>query len=129
MRAGFEALNSGDEQRMLAFVDPEFETVVPPELSAEPDTYRGHEGVRRYFRLFDEVMEGVHFEAERLWEEGEHVVVLVRLTARGKQTGFRVEQRIAQVWTIRDGRALRAQTFPELSEAFAAAGLDEEPAL
>lgn len=126
IREGLEALNSGDEQRMLAFVDPEFETVVPPQLSAEPDTYRGHEGVRRYFRLFDEVMEGVHFEAERLWEAGEHVVALVRLTARGRQTGFRVEQRIAQVWTVRDGRALRAQTFPELAEAFAAAGLDAQ---
>ena len=50
----------------------------------------------------------------------------MRLTARGKTTGIRVEQRIAQVWTIHDGRALRAQTFPKLSEALAAAGLDEQ---
>ncbi len=129
VRGGFEALSSGDEERILAFAHPDFETVVPPTLSAEPDTYRGHDGIRRYFRLFDDVMEGVHFEAEQLWESGEHVVALVRLTARGKQTGLDVEQRIGQVWTIRDGRALRAQTFPELAEAFAAAGLDERPAL
>jgi hypothetical protein len=30
------------------------------------------------------------------------------------------------VWTIRGGRALRAQTFPELSEALAAVGLSAE---
>jgi len=125
LREGFDALSSGDEQRILAFAHPDFETVVPPEFSAEPDTYRGHEGIRRYFKLFDDAMEDVRFEAERMWEAGDSVVAAVRLTARGKQTGIAVEQRSAQVWTIRDGRALRAQTFPELAEAFAAAGIDE----
>jgi ketosteroid isomerase-like protein len=126
LREGFEALNSGDEERILAFAHPDFETSVPPEFSAEPDTYRGHDGIRRYFALFDDAMEGVHFEAEQMWEAGDSVVALVRLTARGKQTGIAVEQRSAQVWTIREGRALRAQTFPELAEAFAAAGVDPE---
>ena len=60
-----------------------------------------------------------------MWEAGDAVVAVVRLTARGKTTGIPVEQLIAQVWTIRDGRALRAQTFPHLSEALAAAGIDE----
>jgi ketosteroid isomerase-like protein len=124
LREGFAALSSGDEERVLAFAHPDFETIVPPEFSAEPDTYRGHEGIRRYFKLFDDDMEDVRFEAERMWEAGDSVVALVRLTARGRQTGIPVEQRSAQVWTIRDGHALRAQTFPELAEAFAAAGLD-----
>ena len=52
--------------------------------------------------------------------------MLLRLTARGKQTGIPVEQRSAQVWTIREGRAPRAQTFPELSEALEAAGLSPD---
>ena len=126
LRRGFEALSSGDEARILAWADPEFETIVPPSLSAEPDTYRGHDGIRRYFELFDETMYDVHFEGERFWEAGDSVVAVVRLTARGKTTRIPVEQVIAQVWTIRDGRALRAQTFPELSEALAAVGLSAE---
>jgi ketosteroid isomerase-like protein len=124
LRVGFEALSSGDEARILAFAHPDFETTVPPELSAEPDTYRGHDGIRRYFGLFDDAMEDVQFEAEECWEAGNTVVAVVRLTARGKTTGIPVEQRIVQVWTLRDGRALRAQTFTELSQALAAAGLD-----
>jgi ketosteroid isomerase-like protein len=126
LRQGFEALSSGDEERILAFAHPEFETVVPPSLSAEPDAYRGHDGIRHYFELFDETMVDVRFHGERFWEAGDSVVAVVRLTARGKQTGIPVEQRSAQVWTIRDGRALRAQTFPELSEALEAAGLSAE---
>jgi len=124
LHEGFAALSSGDESRILAFAHPDFEAVVPPELSAEPDTYRGHDGIRRYFRLFDDVMEDVRFESERAWEAGDAVVALVRVTARGKTTGVLVEQRSAQVWTIQGERALRVQTFPELAEAFAAAGLD-----
>jgi ketosteroid isomerase-like protein len=46
---GLEAFNSRDIERILGFLDPDFETVVPPSLSAEPDTYRGHDGARRYF--------------------------------------------------------------------------------
>ena len=127
LREGFDAMNSGDEERILAFAHPDFETVVPPEFSTEPDTYRGHDGIRHYFELFDDAMEDVRFEAERLWEAGDAVVAIVRLAARGKQTGIPVEQRSAQVWTIRDGRALRAQTFSKLAEAFAAVGLDPPP--
>jgi ketosteroid isomerase-like protein len=128
IREGFEAFNSGDVARILAFTDPGFETEVPPELSAEPDTYRGHEGVRRYFESFAEAMNEVHFEPEQFWTAGDLVVVTAVLTAKGKRTGIPVEQRIAQVWTLRDGRALRAETYAELSEALQAAGLSAEDA-
>ena len=38
---------------------------IPPELSAEPDTYQGHDGVRRYFAGFDGMIEDVRYEAAR----------------------------------------------------------------
>jgi ketosteroid isomerase-like protein len=123
LRRGFEALSSGDVERILAFVDPDFEAVVPPEFSAEPDTYRGYEGVRRYFASFQEVMEEIRFEADRVWDAGDSVVVEVRVTARGRETGIPVEQQITQVWGIRDGKATPAQTYVSLSEALEAAGL------
>jgi ketosteroid isomerase-like protein len=123
LRRGFDALNSGDMERILAFVDPDFEAVVPPQFSAEPDTYRGYAGVRRYFESFQHAMDDIRFEAGQLWDAGDSIVVEVRLTARGRETGIPVEQRIAQVWGIRDGRATRAETYASLSEAFEAAGL------
>ena len=39
----------------------------PANLAAEPDTYRGHEGIRRYFDSFYDVMDEVRF---RLNESG-----------------------------------------------------------
>jgi len=109
---------------ILAFADPDFEAVVPPELSAEPDTYRGHDGLRRYFQSFQEAMHEVRFRPERFWDAGQSVVTVVRLTAKGRQTDIPVEQRIAQVWSIRDGKALGVRTYPSLSEALESVGLE-----
>jgi ketosteroid isomerase-like protein len=126
LRQGFAAMSTGVIEDILAFVHPDFEVDIPPELSAEPDTYRGHEGVRRYFQSFADAMDEIRFAPERLWDCGEKVVVALRVTAKGKETGIAVEQHLAQVWTIRDGKALRAQTYPTQAEALEAAGLREE---
>jgi ketosteroid isomerase-like protein len=123
LRRVIEAFNSGDLERILACTDPDFEAVVPPEFSAEPDTYRGHEGVRRYFETFAEAMEDVRFEPGRMWDGGDVLVVAMRVTAKGKQTGIPVEQRFAQTWRIRDGRALAVHAFPSLARALEVAGL------
>ena len=41
VRQAFDAFNSEDIERIVELTHPEFEAVVPPELSAEPDTYQG----------------------------------------------------------------------------------------
>jgi ketosteroid isomerase-like protein len=122
LRETLAAFNSGDLERILDFVHPQFEGVVPPEFSAEPDTYRGHEGIRRYFRTFEEVMEEVRFEPERFWQAGDAVAVTMRLTAKGRQTSIPVEQRLAQVWRLRDGRVVGVQSYVSVSEAVEIAG-------
>lgn len=123
LRRGFDALNRGEIGGILAFVHPDFETVVPPELSAEPSAYRGHDGVRRYFESFSDVMRDIRFNADHIWDAGDAVVVALRLTARGKETGIPVEQQVGQVWTIHDGMAVRVQNFVTVLEALESVGL------
>ena len=125
LRQAYEAFNSGDIGRILAFAHPDFEAVVPPELSAEPDTYRGHDGIRRYFQSFQDAMDEIRFQPERFWDVGESVLAVVRVTAKGRRTAIPVEQRIAQVWTIRDGKGIRVRTYASPSEALEAVGLAE----
>jgi ketosteroid isomerase-like protein len=125
VRRGLEIFNSGDMDRILSFTGADFEIEVPPGLSAEPDTYRGPEGVRRYFQSFDEAMDEVHFQADRFWDAAEAVVVDALVTARGKQTAIPVEQRAAQLWTIRGGRVIRIRAYASLSEALETIGLAE----
>ena len=126
LRQLMAAFNGGDMDRILSLTDPDFEAVIPPQLSAEPDTYRGHEGIRRYFESFYEVMDEIEFEAERLWDAGDSVVVAVHMRAKGKRTAIPVVQSFTQVWRMREGRALSVRTYLSSEEALAAAGLSPQ---
>ena len=44
--------------------------------------------------------------------------------ARGRATGIETEQRAFLIWTLRDGRVTRLQTFADREEALEAAGLE-----
>jgi ketosteroid isomerase-like protein len=124
VREAVAAFNSADVDRVIALAHPEFEARVIPELSAEPDTYRGVDGIRRYMDSFEEAFEDISFEAEGLWDAGADVVVALRMTAIGKRTKIVVEQRNAGVWTVRDGRLARIDTYVSTADALRAAGLD-----
>src|SRR3954451_8755516 len=106
MRRGFEALSTEGIEGLIRFVDPDFETTTPPGLAAEPDTYRGHDGVRRYWSSFEEVMEDIRFEPRRMSSLGDRVLVDLVIKARGRATGIEVEQNVAQVWVFKDGKAI-----------------------
>ncbi|MHB8234569.1 MAG: nuclear transport factor 2 family protein [Solirubrobacteraceae bacterium] len=125
VRRALAAWDSGELERILELTHPDFVAEVPPEVSAEPDSYRGHSGIRRYVASFEAAMEDIRFEGERLWDAGESVVVELLLTARGRQTAIVVEQRTAGVWTVRDGRIYRIRAFATLEDALATVDLAE----
>jgi uncharacterized protein len=120
-REGFEAMRDGDVEALLPFVHPEFELTTPPNLAAEPDTYRGKEGVRRYFSSFYEAMDRVWFEADDFVEVGGRVIVPTVLRTRGRTTGIETEQRLVQVWELKDELAFRIEVYPTIEEAMEAA--------
>jgi ketosteroid isomerase-like protein len=122
VKDGFDAFNERGVEGILPMIHPEFEATTPPELASEPDTYRGPDGIRRWFESFDEVMEDIRWDAHRFQEIGDRVVVEFTLRARGKTTGLDFGQDAVMVWELRDGKATGLQLFPTLDEALAAAG-------
>jgi ketosteroid isomerase-like protein len=125
VRQVFGAFNSEDIGRALALTHPEVEIEIGPEISAEPDTYRGHDGMRRYIQTFQDAMEEIRFQPDRFWDVGESVVVALLLTAKGRQTSISVEQRSAGVWTIREGKVVGVRAYGSATEALEAVGLVE----
>jgi ketosteroid isomerase-like protein len=123
VKRGFEALDAGGVDAMIELLDPDFEATVPPELSVEPDTYRGHEGMRRYFAAFDG-LEDVRFEFVDAVARDDKVVATMRLCAKGTDTGIEVEQLAYQVWTVRGEKAVRVEAFANKADALQAAGLE-----
>ena len=125
LRSAYAALAEQGVEAVLAVTDPRFEATTPPSLASEPDTYRGHEGVRRYFGSFGDAMEGVWFEGREFTSAGDKVFVDTKLHARGRTTGIETEQRAFLVWTLREGLVTSVETFAEQGPALEAAGLEE----
>jgi ketosteroid isomerase-like protein len=121
VQRGIEAFNDQGVEGIIPFIDPEFEATTPPDLASEPDTYRGPDGVRRWFDSFIEVMDEIRWDAREFHEAADKVVVEFTLRARGKTTGLSFGQDAVMVWTLRNGKAVRVELYPRLDEALVAA--------
>jgi ketosteroid isomerase-like protein len=68
----------------------------------------------------------IRFEPERFFDvDDERVLVFVRVSATGQESGVPVEIQVAHECTIRDGRLVRFKVHPDRTEALEAAGLSE----
>jgi ketosteroid isomerase-like protein len=64
-------------------------------------------------------------EIERLWDLGDQVLVFIRLIGSGVRSGAGFDIRIAHLWTLKDGLAVRGEGYGDRDEALEAAGLTE----
>jgi uncharacterized protein len=122
VRRLFESFGRGELEPVLDLIDEDFVVAVPPSMSAEPDTYQGHEGVRRYFAAFEGQLEDVRFEPLEMIDAGDRVIVPLRLTGRGATSGIEVEQPAVTVHYVRDGKVVRIEPYPDLESAWKGPG-------
>jgi ketosteroid isomerase-like protein len=120
MRKAFQGYDAEGWESMLSLLDPDFELTTPPGLAAEPDTYRGEDGMRRYFDSFNEVMEEIRFDPQEFREVEDWVLIPFKLSARGRATGIEAGIDGVMAWKLHDGKAVRCLVFAELEEALAA---------
>ena len=124
VRTAMESFNLDGVDAIAEQIHPDFETTTPASLSVEPDTYRGPEGVRRWFDAWEGTMDEVRFDVDELLDAGDQVVAVSRMIARSHTTGLELEQAVALVWTLRDGRAVRLDPFATREEALRVVGLE-----
>lgn len=112
VRRGFDAFNEGGVEDVLPTIADGFVMTTPPELASEPDTYRGHDGLRRYFDSFYEAMDQIRWEAHEFRDLGRgRVAVDFTLHARGRSSGLDFGLRAIQVWVIADGKAVEVRLY------------------
>jgi ketosteroid isomerase-like protein len=117
VRRLFELYASGGMEAALEVLDEQVVIVIPPEVSAEPDSYHGHEGARRYFAGFDGMLEEIRYEVLELFPEGEHVLTHSRLGGRGVSSGVEVDLETFVVHTVVDGKVTRIVPYADLESA------------
>jgi ketosteroid isomerase-like protein len=78
--------------------------------------------IREYVRTFSDL----RIEAERIIDlDGDRVLVLSRHTAHGKQSGVPIAHELGELFTLRDGKIVRWDSYWNPAEALEAAGLFE----
>jgi ketosteroid isomerase-like protein len=93
----------------------------------DQQVYSGPEGANQFNAEWADAWDDWHLEVEDFVDAGERVVAIVNQRGRSKATGIPVDMRFAQVWSFRDGQAIRMQMYASVDEALEAVGLSAEP--
>jgi len=110
-----------DLEEALEVLDPAIE--VRDFDIPDADTYRGHDGYRRWLANWMETFPETSIELEEILDSGDRVVVIIRVMARGRGSGIELERRDGMVWTMREGRVVAIEYYGSAEEALKAAGL------
>lgn len=125
VRRVYELFERREIEGVLGLVTDDFELRLPDIYPEGPETYRGHEGLRRWLAMVQDTWGEWRFEPERLIDADEQVVALVRIVAAGGASGVPVDRKVAHVWSLRAGKASMASVHLDRTEALEAAGLSE----
>jgi len=125
-REGMEAYSRGDYDAAVVGFHPDIEWSVETDLVPDAGIYRGHEGVRRFWTEWAEVIQGMTLEIEECRAiDNEWVLAITRAAGTGAGSGASVASgRFAQLAQFRDGEAVRVRLFGDVRHARQAAGLD-----
>jgi len=85
----------------------------------------GPEAVERFGREFWGTWTDYSAEPQRFIDAGDHVVIEVSESGKGKGSGVPFKRSQVQVWTLRNGRLVRWLLFADKAEALKAVGLSE----
>jgi len=125
IRRSFEMFQSGEEERSVReFAHPDVEFV---SRFGEMDgrTYKGIGEIREYLADIAETWNSYERELEELIDAGDAVIAVLKITAVSKSTGLEVDERVALVYWLRDGRIARMVSFSRIADAMEAAKVSE----
>jgi ketosteroid isomerase-like protein len=103
------------------FLDPEIEWVPVTESPLAVDSYRGFDGVRRFWGEFLSAWTTYRVETLKFDDVRDQVAVVVHIV--GRTHGLEVDQTRSSLLTVRDGLVVCVQSFADPEGARQAAGL------
>ena len=125
VRRAWEASVRRENEAALALYDAEVEIDLSGEQRVGTRAYYGLDGVQEYFRDWLSAFGDVRSEVDEWIDAGDQVIAMVRTYGRGKRSRVPVDMLEAHLWTVRDRKLRRLQTFATKAEALEAAGLRE----
>jgi ketosteroid isomerase-like protein len=124
VREVHDAINARDEETLVELLDPAIVWVQNPN-APDAGSLHGHDGVRQLRAMIDDAFADVRLDVERYVDEGDAVVALGHMRARGRGSGVEIREPRGWVWWVRDRKVVRHATFDDQAAALEAAGLSE----
>jgi ketosteroid isomerase-like protein len=121
VRRAYAAWNSGNAPAAIALLDPDVEWRLPPNFP-DAEGWRGRDSVVEGLATVTGSWEDFHVEVHELIDAGDRVVALVRFRAALTGLNLGGANVDAQVWTMRDGKAVHVQMYNGTSEALELVG-------
>jgi ketosteroid isomerase-like protein len=124
VRRTYERLNRGDAEGVVELCDDAF-LMDMSERVFNPETYRGHDGIRRFCEGVRDAWESYHWDIEETRIAGDSVVVMLHCQGQSREGGPGVDWRVAWLWKLRRGRPVYVRFYRQRAKALEAAGLRE----
>jgi ketosteroid isomerase-like protein len=124
VRGAVEALQAGDDERVLEHFHEEIEIHEPPAMPGAR-VRRGHSGYRESRVSLEETFREIAYAPVEFIEAGERVLVVVRYQGRARQSDLPVDLLVYWLYALRTDKVIRVDMFFERDEALKAAGLQE----
>ena len=124
----YEAWNAKDFDAAIADVDPNVEWSFAGEGAQFPGTdkvYRGHGGVREFWREFIEPWESIRIEVTDTRESGDTLVCFVNFHAMGAGSGVELTVPFIHLLKFRNRKVVQWRGYADRAAALGAAGLSE----
>jgi ketosteroid isomerase-like protein len=121
VREVLQEWNRGDVEALIARATEDFEWHPVLVESLGEGAFKGHDGFRTFLADWQGTWESWNLEAEEILDFGDQVLVLTRVTAKGRGSGMEFDQRLAHLFEFREELICRGQTFLDRDEAVAVA--------
>jgi ketosteroid isomerase-like protein len=127
LRRAIDAWNREDLDAFLETWHPdcEWRPAFPRSLEGVGTIYRGHEGIARAWRGVRAVWEEYRLSPDDARVVGDKIVAVGRVSARGTESGVKLDSGWSALVTFRGGLAITAWDWLNRDEALRAAGLRE----
>ena len=117
LRARYDAVNAGDRAAVFRDVQPGF-ALQTPDRVPNAGTYLGAEEANRFMQDFWAPFEEVNAEPVEFEQRGDRIAVRLHVRNRHRGTSAFVDINVSILWTMKDGKPIRAEMYPEPEGAF-----------
>ena len=117
------AVTEGDLDGVLSLADPrvEYHSAIQQAMEGEGSVFRGLDGIRRWFEELQDLYDYLESEVLEVHEFRERVMIAFVVRGRGAGSGIVLEQPLAQVVTVRQGKIVGVRDYFTREEALEAA--------